>query len=1404
MRVSNWLGNYRRWLSDSPRRSVCRPIRRRLAFDRLEDRIAPDAKTFAGLEFLATNSFTNNGTQASVTGPVQVGLAPANNASFIPLLNLDAGAQFDSSDASGNFTTSGSAEAVIGGLSIPLLDNHAHTISGKALATAAGFTLPATDSNATQVSVAGVQFALTNIAITGSAIDLQGSITVPGLAGLTLSVTGTNHVVIDTNGVHLSGIDASITTPETIGIAGLSLTVKSLAVKYASAGNTFQISGAGALSLLGQNVNVTLGTATQPGLVIQNGTVTSFNFALATKAIISFAGMTLAPQSLSASYRQSTSTLVISGSAGLSVGSVIKNATLALGANSTPGLVIRNGTVTSFDGGITASAITVAGVGFTNVSLQVDYQAAAKDLAISGGATFTIPGTSNNVTVALGDANTPGIEIQNGSLAQLNFSIAADSNFTLGGLSIDPKSLAVSYVQSTQTFTLDGEATFSVGSVIQNVDIKLGDGTNHGIVVTGGTLTSLQASVTGDIHVAGATISAKDLTLTYSSNAFAIYGSATFTFASQTLSADLGDAAHPGVAIKSGKLQSLHIGVDGSFNLFGFTVTANQLTVRYDASQHQLEFSGGVGVSLSSVISGNVTLSRGGLIIDTQTGALSIDATNGLDLHGQIALGGFSAVVDISYSDTAGQLNLSVSANVMFPGGIGIAASFAIVNNQLSSISFAYDDSTPGIPLGDSGLFITKVSGELDHLDNPSNITFAGSVTIVAGDTITIAGKQLNVLSMTGTVTVSPHEFDLNGTLTMVGGYLGVSAAAELSLNWTTGVYEISGTESWLDGVFSISDTLILLNNGDITLMGNASINVPDGLPGAVYDLLQVHAGESLASLNYYLQVRPHQALANTYGVAWLDIAGNDVGVKVALGGNPFSISGFVKLPILQVLENGYHAVVNAAATAWHVLGDTADQVAGAVETGFHVAGQDAAVAMRAAGYGVAKVGQALSDVYTLADADAAKALKAAGYAAEDVARVLVNVYHDVASDVAKAMATAGYLLRDVVSALHSALHQAADAVVAAVTSVFHTTVSALTTALHDAGYFAEDTAAAVGNAVTVAAADMAGYLRHAGYELNAVANVLHNVYGQAVADAGKVLSTLEQDATKVAAALNTVYHVLDVDMPMLLQQVGYGATRIAAAMQGVYQMAASRVTAFLQSLGSSAHDVAAAVQKVYKSVAADVSQFLSEAGYELSDVASALHSVFKQTAQNIASIFQAAGTRINDIAAALKTGIGLAANDALSTLQAAGMQAALALKDPLQKLEALAGLGGKLASMLMNVYSQTADDVARSFRSVLHVADTVVAQALANAGQDVVTVVTALARGYNDVAGRVATVLKGIPAFTTQEVASALGWLYNLSDSAVGAVMHAAGWGASELKSLGDDFVSAFDSAGDWFESVF
>src|SRR5262249_25211240 len=141
----------------------------------------------------------------SATGPVQVGVAPAAGNAFNGVLQLDGGVQYLDSDPTGTFTTSGTVEAVVGGQSVPVLGGGSHTFHAADLL-GGGATL----AGGKDISVAGADFVLSNLQVTDHDVELQGSLTLPQLNGLSLAVTGNDHVVLDSTGPHLTGLDVTL------------------------------------------------------------------------------------------------------------------------------------------------------------------------------------------------------------------------------------------------------------------------------------------------------------------------------------------------------------------------------------------------------------------------------------------------------------------------------------------------------------------------------------------------------------------------------------------------------------------------------------------------------------------------------------------------------------------------------------------------------------------------------------------------------------------------------------------------------------------------------------------------------------------------------------------------------------------------------------------------------------------------------------------------------------------------------------------------------------------------------------------------------------------------------------------------------------------------------------------
>lgn len=925
----------------SPRRP--RPIRRpqhRLGFELLEDRVVPaTSMTFGGLEFTTTGTLTDTNHAVTSSNPVQVGVAPAKGASFVPLLQLDDGVSFMDNDPSGTFTTTGTVSGIAGNDTLQLLDAQKHTFTGPGLLGSSYFTLAASDTNMAHLEVGGGELAVAALHLTASELDLQGTIDIAHVAGLTVAVQGSDHVVLNGDGVSLSGPDPTVTGPDTFTKDGVTLSVSNLDVHVDPTNNALDISGTGSVTIGGNTLSLTLGNTGAPGLVIQNGDIESLLATITppkgdSSTQFKFGDLGLTLNSATFSFDQSAGTFGIGADATVMFDDHMVS--LAIGSAGMPGIVINSsGQLASLDASVTTD-LDIGDVTFKAEDLAVHYVPGA-DLSITGSMSFMFDNQSVELSLGSTDADGtmhPGIDIDPSTGNVISLDAAVSTDIEIGDVTIKADDLSIHYAPGDD-FTITGTAEFDLkddnatgkdptdqmvslmlgsdghpgidispaGQLVSfdaavtsdisvaglhittdglgveyqagslaiygsasfmlmdnSVGIMLGSADAPGLVISNGQLQSLDASVTADIHVLGIDLSANGLTVAYtapmgnSPEMIDIYGDVSVTTSFLNFDSMLGTASDPGIQIVGGQLTQLNISVTGGFSLFGFTVAANGLNIDYNQSMSSLELSGGVMVQFTSDIDLATSITKGGLLINTQTGALSIDATNGLSFGGSITFGNYGIKnLMVSFSNGPNGVNFSASGELDLPDNIKVVLDqLDIVDGQLADIGITLDAP---IEIGDTGFFIDSISGDLQNLNNISQLQVMASVTLSEGPLIDVpsipgifGGGMFSLVQATGSITVSASQLDLSGQVTLLGGLLG-SGQASIDLNWVTGVYSVTGSFSMYDGIITFSGSLMFDNYGDITLLATASVNVPDVIP--------IIGGDSLGNINFYLQYRP-------------------------------------------------------------------------------------------------------------------------------------------------------------------------------------------------------------------------------------------------------------------------------------------------------------------------------------------------------------------------------------------------------------------------------------------------------------------------------------------------------------------------------------------------------------------
>lgn len=944
----------------------------------LEDRRLLTVSETLGVLQLQSESFQQSGTQFSTTGTVQVGFAPASGETFVPLIQIagdgtENTVSFDESSSDPSFNVSGTIGAIISGTDITLWSGST-SLNVSAL-TSGQIGLSVGES----FSVAGVSFALTSIGLDDPAgagtddsiIQLQGSLSVPSLAGLEIEVDGGNYVEIDQSGVSLTGVSATISQP--FQVFGLAVTPTDLSVSYASAGDVFSVSGgvtisAGAPSLpgyvsFGGNFGI-------DGLVISNGSLASFDVSVATDVDVD--GMSLETDHLDLVYDEVQDLFAIDGGA---VTLTAKTGGAGLTFSGTfaekDGLVINDGSLQDLSISISDN-IDLDGATLVTNGLVLVYNKDQDLFAIDGGSVTISAGTGEaGITVSGAFAAENGLVIKDGSLQALDVTISGDisaDGTSLKadgvGISFDPARDQIEIVSGTVTFDFGTDVTNSIsgtfGSTANGQEIP-------GLVIRGGQLESIDITINSQITVASLAIDVTNLDFQYnrSDHTFELSGSVSVAVGGGSpITATL---VSPGLVISNSTIQSVNLALTGGLDLFDLELDFQSLTVTYAAATQNApaEYTVTGGITIPELFDASVTLGS--------------DGQDGLTIvGGQWDIGGFTISVadiplgaftleDLEVSYAAGG-TFSVAVTVIFPEGWAVGGCISFVGSKLDelSLSFSAGDGE-GIEIGDTGLFINWIAATVQNIDEPANLIVSGAIGVDFGGSVSLGGQTVTIFSATGSFTVDRDGMTLDAGIAVaaltqeappaaacpivgtpqpppVPDGLDGEGTATISLDWSTKVYQVSAQFSMYDDVFSFSTTFTFRDLGGghlaFSLSAKADVNVPKGIPFI--------GGKTLGHLDF-LFVYDSQDFQNTGGAggfvaAWveLDIIHKfDIGIKYDFSDahRSFKVIGTSAVnalnqeassPAPQVYTYQYQFTVPAGATIavagldWQVVDPTA------------------------------------------------------------------------------------------------------------------------------------------------------------------------------------------------------------------------------------------------------------------------------------------------------------------------------------------------------------------------------------------------------------------------------------------------------------------------------------------------
>lgn len=637
------------------------------------------------------------------------------------------------------------------------------------------------------------------------------------------------------------------------------------------------------------------------------------------------------------------------------VGSILvagREVGIRLGGDGVDGILIQNGRLTDVNATVIAPEIIVGGASLRPTGLTLEYSTEADTFAITGAADLAVGGATFGVELGDAEQGTKGLVLAGGQLQGLDMAVTAD--FAVGGITFTADRLRVAYTPADERFVLTGAAGASV--LGNSVNVRFGGDGAEGIVIEDGRLTHLDAAINGKFVVGGMTIDAENLGMSYDAadERYAIFGGAFVTSPGgrvlDHVGARLGTGIDdPGLVIWQGQVQELDIGIDGKVTVGGMALEAKDLTLRYDVPTGKMQLVGGLGLSLAANrITAAATLTGDGFTFDPAGNA----AVDGLRFE---ASADFKTVkvnnLVVEYSKVGRAARWAASGSVQLAPGVEVGGDFEIVGGKMTRIGLNYDAGTGlGIPIVNTGLYVTHVGGVIDNLNAPTDIRVAVKAEVTYGRTVRFMGKEYSLFRATGDIEVSKDDLKIVGDIRFCNGLMGAGKAT-VNLNWAEEKYDVGYDVLMYYGTFRQVGTLAL-DGQAISLDATATLQAPQAIKK---ELESFGLPTEFAGATFSLRIDPDRPADQNYAEAEFTTIGHTVTVR-------YDFNNTLNLAIFNGALKKLTKAVEAAGKAFTETYDAAGKLARRVTT---EAGQVVTETMNAAGKVAVRVTQQAGETVT-------------------------------------------------------------------------------------------------------------------------------------------------------------------------------------------------------------------------------------------------------------------------------------------------------------------------------------------------------------------------------------------------------------------------------------------------------
>ena len=508
------------------------------------------------------------------------------------------------------------------------------------------------------------------------------------------------------------------------------------------------------------------------------------------------------------------------------------------------------------------SALTFGGVKITpsgeltwTAEHEAEGETVPETLTISGAADFEFEATTGEDPINFGVSL--GLEIQGGQITKVNADFTNNTKINLFGMSLLISSGGLSYDSKTEEFTAYGTVSLTTGA---------GD--------------------TGDAGDAGDAGGTDATNVTKKSTFF------------ENIEFRLGTIESPGLIIKEGKLEHLSLTTNAKFTLFSVGAEAKDLSITYSRSDSEVTVTGGLTVTVGAIggfkgFTATAAFPGKGLLINTETGQVEV---RGLELSAEADIGPIHAKASFSFElDDEGVTTISGEGEVTLPGGLTVGAGFELIDGKLNAISVKVAKENPGIQIGNTGVFLTSIEGEIRGFVKTDELLVRVKVTGSLGPSISVFGQTASLVKVSGELTFIKNDSEtsltLKGTVSVLEGFVGeAEGTVKIYFESKTGEFiTIDANMRVLPGgIFQGQLEFKLDRQLNMTFRAEMAVVVPDTLP--------IIGGQKLGTFQVYMQIRPNDNdrrndFARVQAEIDLTILEGKVDVTANFGGELFGIA---------------------------------------------------------------------------------------------------------------------------------------------------------------------------------------------------------------------------------------------------------------------------------------------------------------------------------------------------------------------------------------------------------------------------------------------------------------------------------------------------------------------------------